>query len=63
MPKTHVTSCGYSHPSKTAKGWGTLICGGFRREIKEGVHEDEAEFVVAVKAANPKIAASELKSD
>jgi hypothetical protein len=32
-----------------------------RKFLKEGVHEDEAEFVVAVKAANPKIARSELK--
>lgn len=32
-----------------------------RKFMKEGVPEDEAEFVVAVKAANPKIAPSELK--
>jgi hypothetical protein len=32
-----------------------------RKFLKEGMHEDEAEFVVAVKAANPKIAPSELK--
>ncbi len=32
-----------------------------RRFLKEGVPEDEPEFVTAVKAANPKIAASELK--
>jgi hypothetical protein len=29
--------------------------------MKEGVPEDEPEFVEAVKAANPKIAPSELK--
>lgn len=32
-----------------------------RRFMKEGVPEDEQEFVEAVKAANPKIAPSELK--
>ncbi|HTZ95706.1 MAG TPA: hypothetical protein VMB18_04875 [Terriglobales bacterium] len=32
-----------------------------RKFMKEGVPEDESEFVEAVKAANPKIAPSELK--
>jgi hypothetical protein len=32
-----------------------------RKFMKEGVPEDEPEFVEAVKAANPKIAPSELK--
>jgi phosphoribosyl-ATP pyrophosphohydrolase len=32
-----------------------------RKFIEEGVPEDEAEFVVAVKAAKPKITPSELK--
>jgi hypothetical protein len=32
-----------------------------RKFLKEGVPEDELEFVEAVKAANPKIAPSELK--
>ena len=32
-----------------------------RRFMKEGMPEDEPEFVAAVKAANPKIAPSELK--
>jgi predicted phosphohydrolase len=32
-----------------------------RKVMEEGVSEDEPEFVVAVKAAKPKITASELK--
>jgi ABC-type hemin transport system substrate-binding protein len=32
-----------------------------RKFMQEGVLEDEPEFVVAVKDANPKITASELK--
>ena len=32
-----------------------------RKFLEEGVPEDEPEFVVAVKAAKPKITASELK--
>jgi hypothetical protein len=32
-----------------------------RKFLKEGVAEDEPEFVEAVKAANPKISPSELK--
>jgi len=32
-----------------------------RRFFEEGVPEDEPEFIVAVKAAKPKITASELK--
>jgi hypothetical protein len=32
-----------------------------RKFLKEGVPEDEPEFVEAVKAANPKIGPSELK--
>ena len=32
-----------------------------RRFLAEGIAEDEPEFVVAVKAAKPKITASELK--
>jgi hypothetical protein len=32
-----------------------------RKFLKDGLHEDEAEFVEAVKAANPRIAPSELR--
>jgi hypothetical protein len=37
------------------------MIGRVRKFLEEGVPQDEAEFVEAVKAAKPKITASELK--
>jgi ABC-type hemin transport system substrate-binding protein len=37
------------------------MIGRIRKFMEEGVPQDEPEFVVAVKDANPKITASELK--
>jgi len=51
---------GRTYTDETTERTGRMIA-KVHRFLKEGVPEDELEFVQAVKAANPKIAPSELK--
>lgn len=51
---------GRTYSDETAERTERMIA-RIRKFMKEGVPEDEAEFVEAVKAANPKIVPSELK--
>jgi hypothetical protein len=51
---------GRSYTDETTERTERMIA-RMRKFLKVGVHEDEAEFVVAVKSANPKISPSELK--
>lgn len=51
---------GRSYTDETTERTERMIA-RIRKFMKEGVPEDEAEFVEAVKAANPKIAPNELK--
>jgi len=51
---------GRTYTDETTKRTQRMIA-RIRKFMKEGVQEDEPDFVEAVKAANPKIAPSELK--